>query len=414
VRGSRRVGWPRPARIAAGPVLAVAALVLLVGTAVAQVAPSLELAPASGEVGTAVTATLEGFGGCRADVGDDVGSDAGTVRLLWEGDREVATGAAEGPVMELDFVVPDNGAPGEHRVLAVCVDSAEPTASTTFTVSPVVQLVDVPDVIGATREEARRALEEAGLVLGTATPADGLQVRTQVPGPGEMVTPGTAVDVELEPASADEVVVPDVVGHSVAEAATVLEGEGLALGDVVGDGERIAVQVPSAGASLPLASAVDVELEPASADEVVVPDVVGRSVAEAATVLEGEGLALGDVTGDGERVAVQVPSAGASLPLASAVDVELAAVVGPQDRDLWPWVLAAAVAVGVALLVARALRHQRERRRVREDVHVQARPLTVEPVDVEEEREGERPTISVGLAPRMDPGTCDLEEEVGS
>ena len=351
MRGSRRVGWPRPARIAAGPVLAVAALVLLVGTAVAQVAPSLELSPESGEAGTAVTATLEGFGGCRADVGDDVGSDAGTVRLLWEGDREVATGAAEGPVMELDLVVPDNAAPGEHRVLAVCVDSAEPTASTTFTVSPVVQLVDVPDVIGATRQEARRALEEAGLVLGTAAPADGLQVRTQVPEPGEMVSPGTAVDVELGPASTDEV---------------------------------------------------------------VVPDVVGRSVAEAATVLEGEGLALGDVVGDGERVAVQVPSAGASLPLASAVDVELAAVVGPQDRDLWPWVLAAAVAVGVALLLARALRHQRERRRVREDVHVQARPLTVEPVDVEEEREGERPTISVGLAPRMDPGTCDLEEEVGS
>jgi len=91
--------------------------------------------------------------------------------------------------------------------------------------------VVVPNVIGKTFEEARKAILDAGLTIGKIeeievdTPVG--SVISQSPDPDTIVTPNSKVDITISIGTF--VVVPNVIGKSVAEAKSILESAGLVL-----------------------------------------------------------------------------------------------------------------------------------------------------------------------------------------
>jgi stage V sporulation protein D (sporulation-specific penicillin-binding protein) len=120
--------------------------------------------------------------------------------------------------------------------------------------------VPVPDVSGKTDADAIAALAAVGLDYL----ADGTgSVKTQTPAPGVMVVKGTSVLLDMttpnNPNDLDgQVAVPDVSGKTVMEAAQILEGYGLEM-DIQGSGDKATYQSPSAGTMVPANSSVKVE-----------------------------------------------------------------------------------------------------------------------------------------------------------
>ena len=126
------------------------------------------------------------------------------------------------------------------------VISQEPAAGTPITASTSVSLVigtveqgdtvAAPNVVGRTVPEAEKVLKEAGLKLGQQTEKPGDPVGTvldQSPAAGTRVAPGAAVAVVVAIAPPDDrIVVPEVVGKSLEDAQTILKDIGLRLGRV--------------------------------------------------------------------------------------------------------------------------------------------------------------------------------------
>ncbi len=117
--------------------------------------------------------------------------------------------------------------------------------------------VDVPPLVGMTREEAAAALQSAGLALGSVVqrPSDAPrgQVTATTPDAGTRVTSPSRVDVVLS-AGPTSVAVPDLMGRSYDDARTMLEQIGLRVGRVNVDSASYApfntviYQLPGAGA----------------------------------------------------------------------------------------------------------------------------------------------------------------------
>lgn len=364
-------GWlwdPVPVVRRLATLLLVAALVAVPTSVRAVELPwSLTVEPGTGPPGSQVTALAVGFERCLADqpVETVPGEEAppaafrgpGVVELYF--DREPLTNAAlmDGAA-RVDLVIPPLAAVGEHQIQAVCSTNPEIVALTGFVVTePPVELTVVPDLRGLSDPEARAALDEAGLGLGT----------------------------------------------------------------VFGDGDRIRRQDPGAGFEVPLGSLVDVNFgavpPPPDPDLVRVPQLVGASVEEARGVLTGLGLLLGGSEGagvDGDSlVEAQEPAAGVRVPVGSVVVVtpvpaEVASSVGGAA---W-WALAALLGVllAVSLLGLRGSRARKSERWVREHVRVEAgdvpRPVSVPVAPAE----GVPPGHTVRIEPHVDTGTHVLEE----
>ncbi len=159
----------------------------------------------------------------------------------------------------------------------------------------------VPDLPGSTLDEARGALEELGLALGSTVeeydegrPAG--HVVSSVPGAGSQVPPGTRVDVVVSrgPAPVD---VPDVVGRSQDEASSLITGAGLQVqvapervfSDDVPEGSVVGQSpLPS---SVERGSTVTVTIS-RGPELVAVPDVVGDQFRRAEEELTGLGLVV--------------------------------------------------------------------------------------------------------------------------
>jgi len=120
--------------------------------------------------------------------------------------------------------------------------------------------VVVPDVYGRTDAEAIAALKAAGLdylANGTGT------VQKQTPAPGVSVVKGTAVLLDMTTPYGDDdlsgyVTVPDLSGKTVMEAAQILDEYGLEL-EISGRGGVASYQSPAAGEMVPAGSKVRVE-----------------------------------------------------------------------------------------------------------------------------------------------------------
>ena len=212
-------------------------------------------------------------------------------------------------------------------------------------------LVRVPALLGDGATDARRTLEGVGLRLGEigrrASEEQTGTVVDQLPRPGTLVKPGTAVQVWL--ATVQPRTVPDLRGRDRSGANDALTTARLRLGDT---GERpsddpagtVVDQSPRAGATVDPGTPVQVWFAvPRSA---TVPDLRGRDRNGAIASLTSVGLRLGDI---GERpsndpvgtVVDQTPPAGTvarvSTPvqvwLAVPVPIEVPRVVGHSQAD---------------------------------------------------------------------------------
>ena len=172
--------------------------------------------------------------------------------------------------------------------------------------------VTVPDVAGMSEEQARRAIERAGLTVGEVTE----RFDEDVDG-GDAI--GTDVDAGKEipgksPVTlvlSNAITVPDLEGKSPEEAAEALHelgmspetGEGTS--DTSVDTGDIAAQEPSSGTRVDPAESTTVTLHESTM--VRVPFVIGRSVDSARSILEDVGLEVEIDGRDNGRVITQSP-----------------------------------------------------------------------------------------------------------
>ena len=165
----------------------------------------------------------------------------------------------------------------------------DPSATATATIAP------VPDVKNITDAEAKRAIEDAGLVYrrGDDVASDNIEEGLAVssdPGAGTSAVLGAQVTVHFSSGSA-MVDVPDVSGKTQDEAKQALEEAGLKVGNVTtedsgtGDKDNVSRTDPLAGPSVSRGA------------QTAVPDgLVGLTQEQARSALQEAGLAVGNVT----------------------------------------------------------------------------------------------------------------------
>lgn len=215
---------------------------------------------------------------------------------------------------------------------------AEQGSKVDIVVSGGVETVEVPDVVDVSQSRAERALKDAGLVPAvTEQPNDSIQkgnVISQTPGAGTSVQVGSTVGIVVSsgPAAADSVTIPNVKGKSEADSKAALEAAGLeatfveVFDDTTAAGIAVA-QLPAAGDQVAPGTTIGVAIskgpDPGSADATV-PDLIGKTRAEAATALQGAALLVEFIEQPGtgaprDQVVGQWPAKDASIPEGSVV-----------------------------------------------------------------------------------------------
>ena len=204
-------------------------------------------------------------------------------------------------------------------------------AAVTAVVSRGIEQKEVPSVVGSSQQEAEEAIRQAGLAVGAITQAysssvaEG-QVISSDPAAGAMVNHSSAVAIVVSKGRRP-VTVPNVVGMKEQDATSALQDVDLTVGqlsrtysDTVAEGLVISSS-PKAGASGYVGDSVDlvVSLGP---EMVTIPDVTGKSEAEAVSALEAVGLvvSVSDVWGGLFDTARSTePAAGTSVRKGSTV-----------------------------------------------------------------------------------------------
>ena len=190
--------------------------------------------------------------------------------------------------------------------------------------------VAVPDLgNGKTQEEATALLAAAGLVVGTVTDqydphAKGVVINW-VPNGGE-VPKGSAVNLVVSKGP-PPVAIPNLTEKQVDEAVATLQGlefevvREKVFHDAIAPGFVVSTN-PRAGSSAPHGSKVTVR-ESQGPEMVAVPDVEGKTVAQARTQLEAAGLRVGNVLGKQRqgRVEGTDPVAGSKVRKGTSVDL---------------------------------------------------------------------------------------------
>lgn len=224
----------------------------------------------------------------------------------------------------------------DDAVPAGSVLRTDPAAGTTLTVGADVTLVlsagpapvDVPDVIGRSQADATGVLTAAGLRAGTITSrfdadVDAGTVLQTDPGVGRQAPRGSAVDLTV----AESLTVPTLRGTPVDRARTELEATGwqVTVGTPVFDagvdgGSVVRSDLPAGTRVDP--AAAEIFLVPSNS--VTVPDLDGRTVADARRIVQQLGLEFEDTTffgGEGATVFSQTPNAGGRVAPGGTVSV---------------------------------------------------------------------------------------------
>ncbi|MER7760477.1 Stk1 family PASTA domain-containing Ser/Thr kinase [Streptomyces sp. NPDC097619] len=114
--------------------------------------------------------------------------------------------------------------------------SVQKGSTVTLTVAKEAAKSDVPDLKGKNIDEARKALEDADLQLGSTTEVDSGEKAGTVVGqslnPGDKVAPGSTVNVQIAKA-AQQVQVPQLFNKTVGEAKQILQQSNLSFGAVL-------------------------------------------------------------------------------------------------------------------------------------------------------------------------------------
>ena len=204
-----------------------------------------------------------------------------------------------------------------------------------------VDTVEVPRVEGLTLAAAEAELRDAGLELGgpefTASDLPKDQVISQDPRTGDLVEVGSVVDVVVS-AGKQQVQVPDLIDfRSVSEVRKALSDAGLTLGKVTEEDseepeETVLRQDPEPYGTVDAGSTVDIWVSNA---QVEVPNVVGRTEAQARTDLFNKGFEVAyapevetDEFAPG-TVVEQTPEGGESAKKGSLVTLTLAIAPAP-------------------------------------------------------------------------------------
>lgn len=208
------------------------------------------------------------------------------------------------------------------------------------------EVVEVPDLVGLTAEEARSALDGKRLdyLLTSEMPhpeAPEGAVVAQSPLPGQFARPGAPVEVTLS-LGPERRTVPDLRGLSDRQARIVLERLGFRTSVDTAQGElergRVMATRPSAGSEVEVPHQVTVLVSrgPRVAD---VPELVGLHVDDVPARLRERGFRLGEVTYDAEafaapgRVIGQSPAPGYSLRAGGRVSVRVAGSAPEMPAD---------------------------------------------------------------------------------
>jgi eukaryotic-like serine/threonine-protein kinase len=165
--------------------------------------------------------------------------------------------------------------------------------------SPSVAQVEVPDVVGETVEDAQRILVNLKFEVEVTQENNDDQpegtVFDQDPDNGSKVDEGSTVELKVS-AGANAVPVPDVIGSQVDQARLLLTAQGFTVTEEeVVDEEapvgEVVDQDPGADDEAPKGSEVRLFVSSGPADRPV-PDVVGRTIAEASNLLGQAGFAV--------------------------------------------------------------------------------------------------------------------------
>ena len=196
-----------------------------------------------------------------------------------------------------------------------------------FTVALAPGEVDVPDVTGKTKDEAKKAITDAGLGFDDTTAyndsvPEGMVIYQSIAA-GQKVKKGTTVTVSISLGAKpqDNVTVPDVMTYSWSDAQAAMRSAGLAVrytGDPAG---VVVAQDVAAGTKVAPNTLVTVTLS-VPVQYVEVPDLVGKSVSAAENATDALNLAL-DADGYEGTVIDQWPAAGTSVEEHSVVTVHV-------------------------------------------------------------------------------------------
>jgi serine/threonine protein kinase/beta-lactam-binding protein with PASTA domain len=166
------------------------------------------------------------------------------------------------------------------------------------------EMVTVPDLTGMTEDEATEALNELGLGIKTAyeqnNDVEEGKVISQSVDADSQVAKNTTITVTISQGKAS-VTVPDLVGKTKDEAAAALKALGLN-NTIVTDYNDAAIDTvfqtnPGAGGTLKYGDSVELHVSRGpQSTKVSVPDLKGKTQAQAKAALEAAGLALGNVT----------------------------------------------------------------------------------------------------------------------
>jgi serine/threonine-protein kinase len=204
--------------------------------------------------------------------------------------------------------------------------------------------VTVPRVTNETLEEATTTLEGLGLTVESVTEAndefDAGIVFDQDPGFGEKVPAKSTINLKVS-GGAEALPVPDVVGSSQDEATDTLTAAGFRVvaqpqdNDDVPVGEVIS-QSPGGGQEAPADSEVTIVVS-AGKGKANVPDVAGRTVADASNLLGQAGFKVTQSEAPSSsvakgRVIKTDPGAGTSLDKGATVDLVVSS--GAEDVDV--------------------------------------------------------------------------------
>ncbi|MCZ7627593.1 MAG: PASTA domain-containing protein [Microthrixaceae bacterium] len=160
--------------------------------------------------------------------------------------------------------------------------------------------VEVPDLIGETREEAERLLSDRGLVADvTEEPNDKVgagRVSAQDPEAGTELSEGDSVKLTVSTGKATKAV-PDVVTRTEAEARFILSNDGFEVRvenveDAEAESGIVVSQDPVGGTKVAEGSPVTIRVSLGPGEEVV-PDVSGQSLSSAQNELQAKGFRIG-------------------------------------------------------------------------------------------------------------------------
>lgn len=193
---------------------------------------------------------------------------------------------------------------------------------------------EVPSVVGLLFDDAEQELIRKGFkpergetrFHGTAPR---MTVLEQNPPPGSRELVGARVTLAVS-GGQQMGTVPTVIGMTREQAEVVLETAGFSVGEIIEQasqqprGEVVETR-PAAGSQAPMPTPVALVLS-GGPSVLRVPDLVGRSLAEARRLLEQIGLVVGDVTSDGgggSTVLGHSPEAGAAVSAGSRVNLRV-------------------------------------------------------------------------------------------